>query len=947
MFKNIIKEEIEVPAQMSYLGQIRDFIERIGKKYRFSDKVINSFKLVVDEAATNVIRHGYRDIKGGTIIIRAIVRRKSLTIVLVDRGRSFDPRTVSPPDLKRYVEIGKKGGLGIFMMRKLMDDIRYNITPSGNELRLTKIRDEESQTFLEKFISNMSMKTRYTAISMAIITVIGLVFYFATYPRVNETATDELFSLASGLTKNLAEYAYDPLFNLNNPEYFDARLNLFQAAKSVKESNPELIYQTYITDTTYEILATDKPSILARMSAFDRNSFQKVQEDTAKNVIIYEVSQDSLNLYLFAMPIKIPGTEDLVIGYAMLGVDKKYVESMISHRKQNILLTLLVILIFGIFFSYFLVARIVKPFQALAEWVRLVGQGKADEDEIDIDASDELGEIAQAFNEMTNKFKEAQINLIEQQRLQKELQVAQEIQQMLLPQDFPNVEGYEIASYYEAAKEVGGDLFDFVEVDEHSLGICVADVAGKGVPGSLIMTMIRTALRLEARGNKNPADVLSRVNKFVTDDMKKGMFVTMFYMILDSRTRTISFASAGHNPMILYRGKTKKTYYLNPSGFPVGIKLPDINLFDRTISYDKLQLHPEDLIVIYTDGITEAMNSKREQFSEERFLHVIRKYGNEDVSDFIHHVKDELNAFTGGFEQSDDITIVAIKENLKAEEVRLNMFKELFSLAEQDDMTVQEACEKLGVSTSTYYKYKKIYENRGEEGLLEVLHSYTDIESAHLSIEEKTKLYDIIREHPAWGPKRIAKELYTEKYGYTLIDEKKIYNELIRAKLNTREAREKFVQRGGKRRLKAPGTPLLTLDGKIILAEEQIENAFSDKFVPRFDHGRKTEIIMTKKSPPKKSVEADEQKIIATEAQPEEEKSETMVNEQNPVPEPSQQKTRLEDIRKTSEPVKKAPPFDIRKMSKEEIRMRLKNPQDRLEIFRQLEELKAKKANKI
>ena len=212
--------------------------------------------------------------------------------------------------------------------------------------------------------------------------------------------------------------------------------------------------------------------------------------------------------------------------------------------------------------SYFLIDRIVTPFHSLADWVRQVGQGTVDEDEIDIDASDELGEIAQAFNHMTDKFREAQVNMIEQQSLQKELQVAQEIQQMLLPSDFPKVEGYDIASFYEAAKEVGGDLFDFVEVDEDTIGICVADVSGKGVPGSLIMTMIRTALRLEARGNKNPADVLVSVNRFVTDDMKRGMFVTMFYMVLDSRNRIIHYASAGHNPMILYRGSIKTNLFL-------------------------------------------------------------------------------------------------------------------------------------------------------------------------------------------------------------------------------------------------------------------------------------------------------------------------------------------------------------------------------------------------
>jgi serine phosphatase RsbU (regulator of sigma subunit)/anti-sigma regulatory factor (Ser/Thr protein kinase)/transposase len=952
MFKNIIKEEIEVPAQMTYLGQIRDFIEKIGKKYKYSEKVINSFKLVVDEAATNIIRHGYRDVKGGTIRIRAIVRRRSLTIVLIDRGRSFDPRTVSPPDLKRYVEIGKKGGLGIFMMRKLMDDIRYNITPQGNELRLTKLRDIESQGKIERFVSQLSMKTKYTAISMAIIALIGLLFYFATYPKVNENATHQVYEATIALTKNLAQYAYDPLFNINNPEYFDARLNLFQAAKSIKDANPELIYQVFILDSAHNVLATGRAIDVLNFEKVELDSLTQVESDTLDRVEIYKFQKDSLNLVLFSRPIFMPGNELSPIGYAVTAVTQDFINKKIAQRKRNIFLILLSILLFGIVFSYLLISKIVKPFQSLAEWVRLVGQGKADEDEIDIDASDELGEIAQAFNEMTNKFKEAQINLIEQQRLQKELQVAQEIQQMLLPQDFPNVEGFDIASYYEAAKEVGGDLFDFVEVDENSIGICVADVSGKGVPGSLIMTMIRTALRLEARGNKNPADVLSRVNRFVTDDMKKGMFVTMFYIILDSRERVLSFASAGHNPMILYRGKTKKTYYLNPSGFPVGIKLPDISLFDKTISYDRIQLHPDDLVIVYTDGVTEAMNPKRELYSEERFLNAIRKYGNYDVVDFIHNIKDDIKHFTGGFEQSDDITIVAIKENLKAEEVKLKMLKELFVTVENNNLTVQEACDKLGVSTSTYYKYKKIYENRGEDGLLESLHSYTDIESTHLSIEEKTKLYEVIRQHPSWGPKRIAKELYSPEYGYTMIEPRKIYIELVRAKLNTKEARLKFVQRGGKKRLKAPGTPLLTLDGKVILAEEQMEKSSSDVFVPNFSSSRKNEIILAKSS---KSLKQKEKTIEKqTESQGEEinrKPSETKKNKIQPTMKTPEKKV-VSGTRKDGKqeiPAKKtAKPFDIRTMSKEEIRKRLKNPEDRKEIFRQLQELKSqKKLNKV
>jgi serine phosphatase RsbU (regulator of sigma subunit)/transposase len=491
------------------------------------------------------------------------------------------------------------------------------------------------------------------------------------------------------------------------------------------------------------------------------------------------------------------------------------------------------------------------PFHKLAGWVREVGHGTVDEDELDIDASDELGEIAQAFNEMTTKFREAQTNLMEQQRIQRELQVAQEIQQMLLPSDFPNVVGYDITSYYQAAKEVGGDLFDFVEVDDHTTGICVADVSGKGVPGSMVMTMIRTALRLEARGNKNPAEVLSKVNEFVTDDIRKGMFVTSYYIILDSRERMISFSSAGHNPMILYRGKSKETYYLNPPGFPVGITLPDIHLFSNTIKADRIRLHPDDILIVYTDGITEAMNHKREMFGDERFLAAIRKYGNLDVIEFVNSLKQELQNFTGGYEQSDDITLVAIKENMEAVDVKIGMFKNLFELAGKDDVTILQACKEMDVSPSTYYKYKKIYDEGGYEYLREMLHGYTNVGLRHMSVEVKTKLYDIIREHPDFGPKRISDELNTEKYGYVEVMPRLIYEELKRAKLNLQRQREKFVQRGGKRRLKPPGTPLLTLDGEVMVGfrsdEQEVEpNIFN---IPAaVSTGKAKEILLSKKS---------------------------------------------------------------------------------------------------
>ena len=259
-----------------------------------------------------------------------------------------------------------------------------------------------------------------------------------------------------------------------------------------------------------------------------------------------------------------------------------------------------------------LIYLVMNPFRKLSEWVKnMGGEGEIDDD-VDIDASTEIGEIAKAFSEITHKFRDSQKNLADQDRLRREMQVAQEIQQALLPMEFPELEGYQLSAFYEAAKEVGGDYYDFVEVDKDTLGIAVADVSGKGVPGSLVMTMIRTALRTEARGLKDAAEVLSRVNEFVANDIKKGMFVTVFYLIIDSKKRRLNYASAGHNPMILYRGSTKKTYYLNPKGFPIGVQLPDKDYFRNYIESDTIQLTKDDTLLLYTDGITEAMNSRRE-----------------------------------------------------------------------------------------------------------------------------------------------------------------------------------------------------------------------------------------------------------------------------------------------------------------------------------------------
>lgn len=842
LFKTSQKEEIKVPADMKYLGELRDFVVRIGRKNGFDEKVIGALKLATDEAVTNIIRHSYRDMPGqGYVTMRAIVKSTSLTIVVIDQGKTFDPRNAKAPNMQEYIKIGKKGGLGIFMLQKLMDEIDYHVTTEGNELRLVKYRKPQGAR-AKSAIKQINLKNRYAIISSAALTLFVIGGYILFNKVQTSNLENEMLKRIRAISATMSSSSADYMTNFND-------LAIFQIAEQLKRDNNKFITDIFVVDNQSRIFASSNRSSLGIYKVPDDHMLYMLEEpeqqpeyDSLSNRIanpallqavnIYRYDYNGVAVYDVVTPVYRGNTisEANLLGYSHVIVSEQTLQDEMAGLKLLGLVLAILVLLLGYSGIAILVARIISPFQKLTDWIRSAGHETVTDD-MDIDTSNEVGEIAQAFSDMAQKFRKAQIGLVQQKQLQKEIQVAQEIQHMLLPLSFPEVEGYDLATHYESAKEVGGDLFDFVLVDDHTIGIVVADVSGKGVPGSLVMTMIRTALRLEARGNKNPGEVLAKVNDFVVDDMKKGMFVTMFYIILDSRNRVIHYASAGHNPMILHRASSKQTYYLNPRGFPVGISLPDRNLFAQSIQTDTIKLREDDILVCYTDGITEAMNPQRDLFGDERFLESIRKFAPLDAKQFVESMRQEILMFTQGAPQNDDITFLAIKENMAASDVLFNMRKNLMKMVDEG-MSVKEACAKANISTSTYYKYRKKYNELGDEGL-KVQEDSSNIEAKHLSIEQRARIFDVIRKNPDFGPKMISNTLNTEEYGFTILSEKRIYEELIRMRLNTAEKRQAFVaQRSkSKRHFKMPGTPLVTMDGEVIKADNRDTGSIVDRIM--------------------------------------------------------------------------------------------------------------------
>ena len=813
MFKKVVKEELTVLANNDSLKDLREFVTRIGKKYRFTDKLINAFKLAIDEASSNIIRHSYRE-KSGSITIRAIIRKESFTISLIDQGRYFDPTNVKDPDLKRYVAIGKKGGLGIFMIRKLVDDISYHRTDEGNELRLTKIKGVERKRSLNLLKVPGSMRIKYYTTSAAIVSTVVLVAYIYNFLNTDKNILDETYNQMDVIAGNFAQNVADDL-----RDKYASMGGIGKRARAVVEEDSSFVKFAVATslDTIWGSSNMNwfPPTKILEpgITVMDyEQGFQLVNRGTL------EIPNKQFFLIKKDVHTRIGGERELV-GIVYLYFEAQSVFNSISQKRADDLKLAGLVLVLANLGIGFLIFLILTPLQKLSNWVRDMGQEDI-RDKIDIDTSNEIGKIAQAFGDITDKFRESQRSLVDQERIQQEMHLAKEIQQTLLPAEFPEIKGYEIASYYESAKEVGGDYYDFVEVDRDRLGVVVADVSGKGVPGSLVMTMIRTALRTEARAVGSAAKVLTKVNNFVIGDIRKGMFVTLFYTILDSRKRRVTLASAGHNPLILYRASTQKTYYLNPKGFPVGISLHEKDLFQQSIEDDTIQLSKGDVILCYTDGITEAMNAKRELFGEERLLEVMREHGQLRAKHLVEKLKEELVAFTEGQIQNDDITFVVIKEKMSPEESDFERAKEIY-YDMLNDVSLTEACETHGMPLSTFsQKYRNKLENIGVEEFKKEFET-TSVEARHLSIEELTKIYDIIRKNPQWGAKRISDNLNIEEYSFTKIPEKRIYDELVRKRLNTRALREAYVSRGiNKKRMKPPGTPMLTLDGQVIMDDQ-------------------------------------------------------------------------------------------------------------------------------
>ncbi len=249
--------------------------------------------------------------------------------------------------------------------------------------------------------------------------------------------------------------------------------------------------------------------------------------------------------------------------------------------------------------------------------------------------------------------------MAQEQRIKQELQIAREVQQSFLPVKTPEFEQLELAAICKPAFETGGDYYDFVRLDEHRVAVLVGDVSGKGIQAAFYMTFVKGVIHSLCREIDSPAEVLKKTNYLFCQNAPRGTFISLVYGIIDVRKKTFRFARAGHNPILRVSANNGEVEELRPKG--IGIGLSRDGSFEKHIDEVELSLCENDLLVLYTDGIVEALNEQGKFYGTKKLNNIVNSSKSGSAQNVLVSLSEDVRSFIGNAKQHDDMTAVVMK----------------------------------------------------------------------------------------------------------------------------------------------------------------------------------------------------------------------------------------------------------------------------------------------
>ena len=383
------------------------------------------------------------------------------------------------------------------------------------------------------------------------------------------------------------------------------------------------------------------------------------------------------------------------LGSAIVAVRRAYIEAAVLAARREQFVYLVVLLAIGTVLGLVLLSRMLQPIGALRAGLERVGQGDFDTP-VQIDDRTELGLLADTVNEMATRLSRARREAIERDRLAHELQLAREIQQRLLPQGSRAFGTHEMHGAHRAAAEVGGDYYDFFPLADGGVGIAIGDVSGKGLAGCLVTSMLSALLRALHGTHRSPRRLLIEIERLLNDTLKPGEFVTLFYGVLDPDHGRLVYASAAHTPLLVWRKSDGEVEWRPTRGIPIGAVRG--GALEETLEDATVELAPGDLIIQFTDGISEAFDAHNQQFGFERVEQVVREHAPRGPEDVLTALTRAVANWTGGEPMDDETAIVVSRRPaLVAVPVRSTETPAHRTLAEMDPLETLERAEARGL----------------------------------------------------------------------------------------------------------------------------------------------------------------------------------------------------------------------------------------------------------
>jgi len=324
----------------------------------------------------------------------------------------------------------------------------------------------------------------------------------------------------------------------------------------------------------------------------------------------------------------------------------------------SILAVLAVAIFFTSLFAIYFANRLVKPIRTLEEGVVRISKGSFGA-QVEVESDDEIGVLADTFNAMSKTLKKNTEELLEKEKLTKELEIARNIQQGMLPEKAPEIDGLDVAGSLQAATTIGGDIYDYLEQEGKDPYLFIADVTGHGVPAGMVATITHSTLYSYSQVFDATDEILKAMNRILHAKTQTNMFATALLARWDRQQRSLRYCNAGHEQIMHYQASSKQIALEGKGGMALGM----IENLDQVLSEKEMNLATGDVLVFYTDGIPEAWKSKTENMGMERFQKIVQKAVQENgtAEEIRSAILAAVSRFMKGYQQQDDITLIVIK----------------------------------------------------------------------------------------------------------------------------------------------------------------------------------------------------------------------------------------------------------------------------------------------